>query len=178
VNSRSARGTWRPQPPGRFHFRVEVPFGPKWQHAELLRMAVLQCLTTIFQSHDFCEQLAMITGELVENAIHYGDLREPGTRVFALSVVGDASAVTVEVANPINPERNDPSGLVEAIERMHAAPTVGDAYLARMREIADVPLARGSGLGLLRVAYETGCRLEATVVDGTARVVATIERGA
>lgn len=168
-----------PPPGGRepsLEFRVEVPFGPRWQHVELLRMSILHCLATMFQSHDFCEQLSMVTAELLENAIHYGDWNGDEARPFRLAVRGVQTAVAIEVANPIDPEHHDFARLSGMVARLREAPTVEDAYVARVREIAENPLAPGSGLGLLRIAYETGCRIEVSVADRTARVVAFIER--
>lgn len=160
--------------PGDFQFRVEVPFGPRWQHVELLRMSILNCLATIFQSHDFCEQLGMVTAELVENAIHYGHWDGADRRPFRLAVRGQGGAVVVEVANPIDPATHDPSRLESIVGRLRTAATPKDAYIARLREISETPGEVGSGLGLLRIAYETGCRLDVSVADHTARVVATI----
>lgn len=159
---------------GDFEFRVEVPFGPRWAHVELLRMSILHCLATIFQSHDFCEQLGMVTAELVENAIHYGHWKEGSDRPFRLGVQGRAGAVIVEVSNPIDPATHDPERLEKIVACLREAPSPKHAYMERLREIAAHPEEGGSGLGLLRVAYETGCSLKVELQGGTARVLAEI----
>jgi hypothetical protein len=173
--------SWRPRldtkgeaDPGDFHFRVDVPFGPRWHHVELLRMSILQCLATIFQNHDFCDQLGMVTAELLENAIHYGHWDGAAEHPFRLSVRGFHGDVVIEVANPIDPSTHNGARLKRITERLAAAASPKEAYVNRLREIADSPEEVGSGLGLLRVAYETNCKLDVKVEDGLARIIATI----
>ena len=158
-----------------FEFRVEVPFGPHWQHVELLRMSILHCLATLFQSRDFCEQLGKVTAELVENAIHYGDWTGEDQRPFRVAVRGDGGDVIVEVSNPINLATVNVKRLENIVSQLANATTPKEAYVARLREIADRPEEGGSGLGLLRVAYETGCHLEFRVDGATACVMARIQ---
>lgn len=157
-------------------FRVEVPFGPRWQHVEMLRLSILHCVTTVFHSHDFCERLGMVTAELLENAIHYGDWTAGDPRPFRLAVRGTDRSVIVEVENPVTRDRGDAVRLTELVSRIASAPSVRELYVARLRDIAEAPDRAGSGLGLLRIAHETGCRLDAREHDATARVVATIQR--
>jgi hypothetical protein len=173
--------SWRPNTgedgkpdKGDFHFRVDVPFGPRWHHVELLRMSILQCLATIFQNHDFCDQLGMVTAELVENAIHYGHWDGAAQHPFRLSVRGFDGDVVIEVANPVDPKTNNGARLGKITARLQAAANPKEEYLNRLREIADSPEEVGSGLGLLRVAYETNCKLDVKVEDNYARIVATI----
>jgi hypothetical protein len=156
-------------------FRIEVPFGPRWQHAELLRISILHCVATVFSSHDFCERLGMVAAELVENAIHYGDWSGADPRPFRLRVEGtEGGGVVVGVESPIDPRSSDADRLTQGIARLRAA-NAEDAYAARLREIAEKPDATGSGLGLLRIVHETGCRLDAHIEGATARVVATLD---
>lgn len=160
--------------PDAFTFRVEVPFGPRWHHVELLRMSILQCLATIFQSHDFCDQLGMVTAELVENAIHYGHWDGAEKHPFRLAVRGVGGGVVIEVANPIDPASHNAARLNRIVERLAKSGSTKEAYVGRLREIAERPEEVGSGLGLLRVAYETDCRLEVKVDAFSVRIIATI----
>lgn len=164
------------EPAQPFEFRVEVPFGPQWQHVELLRMSILHCLATLFQSRDFCEQLGMVAAELLENAIHYGDWAGADQRPFRIAVRGDGGDVVVEVSNPVDLATLNVKRLESIVTRL-ATGTPKEAYVARLREIADRPEEGGSGLGLLRVAYETGCQLEVRLEGATASVVARISGG-
>lgn len=155
-------------------FRVEVPFGPRWQNVELLRMSILHCVATIFQSGHFCDHVALVTAELLENAMHYGDWRGRDPRTFRLAIEGLPVGVMVEVTNPVDPEDHNVLRLQRLVERIRRSPSVRDAYIDRLHEVAVGPLARGSGLGLFRIVYETDCRLDVSVVDRAVRVVAVL----
>jgi hypothetical protein len=161
-----------PQP---FEFTLEVPFGPEWHHIETLRTSILHCLTTLFRNHDFCDKLSMVTAELLENAVQYGTWTHDVERPFRLAVRGTRNQITIEVANPIE---GDGEPLRRAVEGILSSGSPKEAYTRRMRELAESPGTNGSGLGLLRIAYETGCHLEATVVERSATVVATFARTA
>jgi hypothetical protein len=139
-------------------FALNVPFRPQWRSVELLRTSVLNCLATIFESYDFCEQLGMTTAELLENAIGYGTWAENGERPLRLVVRGNQDQVEVEVTNPIR-EGPDLARLLTTVRTIEEAESPRAAYLARMVELASDPSAQGSRLGLLRIVFETGAQL-------------------
>ena len=157
-----------------FEFQVSVPFVPRWQHVELLRTAVLNCLTTMFQAHDFCDQLAMVAAELLENAVHYGKKDADERFGFRLEVRGDEARVTIEVRNPGVTDPHDLDRLKETLAQLSGTDPRA-AYIARLKELAARPEVGGSGLGLFRVAFETGCDLHAEVdSDGLVIVRAVV----
>jgi hypothetical protein len=122
-----------------------------------------------------CDTLAMVAGELLENAVKYGAAPGGGERGLGLSVAGDASSVEVEVSSPATPGDAHVERLLAELERIRRAPSPQEAYLDAMRRVA---LRSGpGGLGLSRVAHEGGCDLEARVgEDGVLRVRATTRR--
>ncbi|MEO1172831.1 MAG: hypothetical protein AAFX94_12410 [Myxococcota bacterium] len=148
-------------------FQIEVPLGPNWSHIELLRTSVLHCLVTVFQNYDYCSTLSMVAGELLENAVKYGDWSRRDPRAFRLRVQGNETGVGVEVCNPIRRGSDAMKSVLEAISASQSAESPAAAYQARITEIATTYQAGpdGSGLGLLRVAYEAGCTLEAFLED-------------
>src|SRR5687768_2888401 len=81
-------------------FQIELPLTSEWRNVELLRSSVLNCLTTIFANHDFCRTIGMVTGELLENALKFGDWSNRSD--FRLHVFGGEDRVTIEVCNPIS----------------------------------------------------------------------------
>jgi len=160
-------------------FELNVPFRPRWRNVELLRTSVLNCLATIFESYDFCEQLGMTTAELLENSIGYGMWATDGESPLHLSVCGDETEVRVQVTNPVSAEGEDLSRLIATVRSIEDAESPRAAYAARLLELSSDPTTQGSRLGLLRIAFETGAKLAVEVGDDrkSVRVSATIRAG-
>lgn len=146
-------------------FHIEVPVGPHWQHIELLRTSVLNCLSTVFQNQDYCHALSMVAGELLENAVKYGDWSRTDHKCFRLRVEGGAREVRVEVSNPVVPGSVEVSSVLETIKRISNAGSPSEAYMQRLCQIAEQQSAETSGLGLVRIAYEADCSLAAMIDD-------------
>jgi hypothetical protein len=150
-------------------FQIELPLTSEWKNVELLRSSVLNCLTTIFANHDFCRTIGMVTGELLENALKFGDWSNRSE--FRLHVFGAEDGVSIEVSNPVAAGHS----LEELISTIRWLDQVGDpkaAFLARLGALAQ-STGDESGLGLARIAYEGNCKLSAAVDGGIVRVCAT-----
>jgi hypothetical protein len=92
--------------------------------------------------------------------------------MFRLKIWGALSDVAfVQVANPVDDE--SAKFVLDAVENIRSAPSVADSYFERMREIASRP-SRMSRLGLLRIAYEAGCELNAQLDNGILTITAAI----
>jgi hypothetical protein len=154
-----------------FRFLIDVPVSTQWRNIELLRASVQSCLAAVFSDVEGSEAIAMVTGELLENAVKYGCWTH-GDGVFRLRVWGDAAVGHIEVENPVRPDDEGPRRVQELIAWMAGFPTVGEAYEARMLQVAKGPRGTAGGLGLARVMYEGGCRLRAETVGEMFRVVA------
>ena len=149
-------------------FQIDLPVRPEWEEIESLRQAVIACLRTVFRDLPDCESLAMVAGELLENAIKFG-AREPGREpALALWVVGDDLGVGIEVTSQVLPADPGVVRLVRELERISHAPSPREAYLDALRRVALA--GSGSGLGLSRIAYEGGCDLSAVEEEGLLRV--------
>jgi hypothetical protein len=161
-------------------FHLEIPIGPKWRNIELLRAAVRNCLAAIFDDAELSGTVGTITSELMENAVKYGDWTATVHPHLTLRVCGTMDRVDVEVTSPIKPDSEHLAALRRTIERIEASPSRREAYLARMREVAEQPLGSGiSKMGLVRIAYEGPCRLEAKLDDeNMLHVTATMIREA
>lgn len=146
-------------------FQLNVPFRPHWRNVELLRTSVLNCLATIFESYDFCEQLGMTTAELLENSIGYGTWSNEGDHPLRLLVCGDDTEVQVQVTNPVREDGDDLQRLLKTLSAIEEAESPREAYAARLIELASDPSAQGSRLGLLRIAFETGAKLSAELSE-------------
>ncbi len=103
---------------------------------------------------DAIQALSMVSRELLENAVKYGDY--VGDSTISLELACDAAGVTVEVHNPISRE-NEPNlqRLDQMIQWIRGFQDPFQAYLERLKEVSAQRLdMRESGLGLVRIAYE------------------------
>jgi hypothetical protein len=147
-----------------FTIRLEVTLYPEWELAEFLRFSVIDLLASAGHSRPSCEGHAMVVGELVENAIKYGDWTGGHPQdAFSLTLRAGPYAAEISVTNGVgNVDRA--VELLTRIERMRAKDPA-EAYLERLQEVAASTEDEG-GLGLIRVMYEGGCRLSADVSAG------------
>jgi hypothetical protein len=154
-----------------FTFSIDLPVQSQWRNVDLLRTSVQNCFIAVFADIDGCNAIAMVTGELVENAVKYGHWAGE-TTTFRLRVHGRPGAVTVQVENPIDPENPRTEELDGCLRAIEAYPSAEAAYKARLLEIA-AHNGDMSGLGLVRCAYEGNSKLHMETIDKTAvRVIA------
>ena len=154
-----------------FNFTIDFPVLGEWENVDQVRLSLQSCIATLFQNVDLRHTLAMVAGELLENAVKYAHRSDDRT-MFRLKIWGAMSDVAfVQVSNPVDDE--SAKVVLDAIESIRSAPSVADSYFERMREIASRP-SRMSRLGLLRIVYEAGCELSAELADGMLIVTAAI----
>jgi len=163
-----------------FSFSIDLPIRSEWANVDLLRTSVQNCFTAVFSDIDGCQALAMVTGELLENAVKYGDWHGQPGGTFRLRVwgegtrnVGGGRSAHVSVESPVAADDPNVAALLATLEWIATFPSTRDAYRAKLLQIAEAPgdLIE-SRLGLVRCAYEGNCVLRAEVVDGTLRVTA------
>jgi hypothetical protein len=154
-----------------FNFTIDFPVLGEWENVDQVRLSLQSCIATLFQNVDLRHVLAMVAGELLENAVKYAHRTDDHT-MFRLKIWGALGDVAfVQVSNPVDEEGGQT--VLDAINGIRSASSVADSYFQRMREIATRP-SRLSRLGLLRIAYEGGCELTATVETGVLTIVAAI----
>ncbi|HSN92882.1 MAG TPA: hypothetical protein VLS93_16750 [Anaeromyxobacteraceae bacterium] len=155
-----------------FHYELPVP--ERWDGVDHLRASVLSGLRAAFPGLPGLEPIAMVAGELIENAVKFGKWSDPARAVLGVSVSGDPGRVEIVVSNPTDLDDPNLKSLVAELGRIQHAPSPQEAYLDKVRKIA---LAGMGGLGLSRVAHEGGCDLFAEVTpDKTLRVKAVTRR--
>ena len=154
-----------------FSFSIDLPARNEWENVDLLRTSILNCFTAMFHNVEHCQALAMITGELLENAVKYGDwdrdrayLNAPAARHLRLRVWGAGREAHVSVENPIGDDSRHIQRLHETLAWLKGFASAEEAYRARLLEIAaSTDQHVEGGLGLARVAYEGNCTLRADV---------------
>jgi len=156
-------------------FAIDLPGTNDWDNVELLRGAVQSCVSAMFGQDDDSETVAMIVGELLENAVKYGAWGE-NARWFRLRVWSDQGRVHVSVESPVrSPDGPDIRRVMETISWIDTFPSAEEAYAAKLIEVAARPRGQKlSQLGLVRIAYEGNCVLRADVHDRSLRVTATL----
>ena len=160
----TARSSSSPAPPIDFH--LELPIGPEWQNVDRLRLAILNCLAAVFGDQDLSESVGIVTSELLENAIKYGDWTRRERPFLTLSVRGSGDEVRVEVASPVEPSSVHYENVAKTIAWIQKFPSAREAYISRMHAIAaETDEAGVSRMGLVRIAYEGPCAIEATLVE-------------
>lgn len=155
-----------------FAFNIDVPVRSEWSNVDLLITSVENCFAAMFADVDGCHTIAMVTGELLENAIKYGDWTH-GQRVFRLHVMGRAKHATVSVENPIAKDSKAAEELFSTLRWLEGYASPDEAYRARLLEVANGPRGGSvSKLGLVRIAYEANCRIRAERNDDVISVTA------
>src|SRR6187431_633207 len=96
-----------------YRFALDVPIANTWENVERVRGVVQGCFEAVFRDVAGRDAIAMVTGELLENAIKYGDWSD-GRGVFRLHVSGDETHSTISVTNPVA-ERSDGAARVREI---------------------------------------------------------------
>jgi hypothetical protein len=161
---------------GNFNFSIDLPVRSEWANVDLLRTSVQNCFTAIFSDIEGCRSLAMVTGELIENAIKYGDWT--GTvdeQRFRLRVWGEGRSARVSVENPVHTGDGNAEQVMRTLGWMQSFPSPTEAYRAKLLEIAGADREPGnSRLGLVRVAYEGNCVLSAQLHRGVLQVQAEL----
>jgi hypothetical protein len=171
--SEPRRSTLPPPPAPPVTFHLELPIEPQWQNVDLLRLAILNCLHAVFGDPELSESVGIVTSELLENAIKYGDWAHGPAKFLVLSARGHGNEVLVEVASPVHEGSPHLANIASTIEWIRRFPTAREAYVARMRAIAEEPDGQ-SRMGLVRIAYEGPCNIDATHEKGMMMVRATI----
>jgi hypothetical protein len=165
-------------PPDRtLNFAIDLPIQSEWPNVELVRNAILGCFRATFAHLECCERMAMIAGELMENAIKYGRWSDQQHQL-RLHLRGDQSEVEIAVEAPVDPTSPRVTELFATLDWMEGFPTAAAAYQARVLAIAENPHHTGSKLGLVRIAHEGGCHLRAELSGPLLRVTGVMNPSA
>jgi len=156
-----------------FDFTIDLPIRGEWENVDRLRISIQNCCAAMFSDVEGCHSLAMVTGELIENAIKYGAWTGGDDRRFHLRVWGQDRQAHVSVENPVGDDHAEE--VMKTLGWMQRFATPIDAYRAKLLEIAAADRGGGdSKLGLVRIAYEGNCTLTAELARGVLRVQAEL----
>lgn len=159
--------------------RAEIPISAEWRAIDILRRTIIPYVSAVFDDPELCSRASTIVAELVENAVKYGHWSGGDPSNFKLAVRGSETHLSVEVTNPVEDGTRSIRDLVALVEWINRFPSPKDAYLTRLVEVANKKFTTGqSGLGLVRLAYEAGCRLEVDLLPSgdVVSITGVIER--
>lgn len=161
-----------------FGFSIDLTVRNEWKNIDLLRTSVQNCFIAVFADLDGCHAIAMVTGELLENALKYGDWSSTDRAMFRLRVQGREGNIEVSVQNPLRKDDQNAHNLMRSIEWLASFSKPEQAYRARMLQIAqdEADESGPSRLGLARIAFEGNCRITAKIESGTVTVTALLLR--
>lgn len=149
---------------------VDILFAPVLQVVSTMRRFVLALYERVLQDPDASAEMALVTHELLENAVKYNTHTGTRLRVSVLRQEGPDAGhlVTIRTANRAS------------LAHIHSA----ERLVGRVRDAQDPDLmyqqmilssiaqSEGSGLGLARIRAETQMSLDMTVIGDEIEVTA------
>jgi signal transduction histidine kinase len=141
---------------------VVLRIPPEWARIDPVRQAVGLCVVAVFASDDLKDALGMVCAELLENAIKYG---KPDGRGVKIQLIergdGPDKEVMLSVTNAIESTSHHIDSLRQRLAWIDAFSTASDAYMAALSQVYErADEGAESGLGLVRIAYEGGCKID------------------
>jgi anti-sigma regulatory factor (Ser/Thr protein kinase) len=154
--------------------RLDLTVPADWNRIDRVREVVAGCLGTLCEEDEVADALSMVSAELLENAIKYGDAARPEI-LFSLALRAEPAQLVVTVANTTGGDPRNVHALHSRIAWLQGFSSPAEAYVAALGDLynrADSTIA--GGLGLVRVAHEGGCTVAIDASDpGWVRVCAS-----
>ncbi|MEM9694772.1 MAG: ATP-binding protein [Myxococcota bacterium] len=150
-----------------------------WENVEVIRASFERCAREVGAKREASRALSIVAAELAENAVKYGywEGRRDTFRIQLWS--GPAGRAEVTVESPVGRGQGFPLPLREALLYLEEAESPRAAFEGRIRALADEEpdsdAPPTSGLGLLRIAHQEGCRLEAELDGEVLRIRAEMQ---
>jgi hypothetical protein len=152
---------------------LEVELQPEWRNVTRASEAVALLVLGTYGDDDLRDAIAMVSAELLENAIKYADPQ----KLVRLTIHDDPSVIVIEVTNAVvQPE--EVQRLAARLDWLRKHPDPAAAWL----EALQIATTGGSssdrpGLGIVRIAYEGGSRVDYDISEpGTLTVRASMTK--
>jgi hypothetical protein len=138
---------------------MELLIAPEWDAVKAAWDPSRSVLARAGLSEDEAYQLAMVTQELLENAVKYGTFAA-GERIH-LTIDARLDEITVEVRSRVGVDEPHLRRFDRMIQWIRGFQDPFEAYVERMKLVSAQPYSNGeSGLGLTRIAYEGRCAID------------------
>jgi hypothetical protein len=151
---------------------LNLTIPPEWSRIDPTREAVGLLVQAIFGDDDLRDALAMVSEELLENAIKYCT---PGSTVN-ISIRHDGDRLAVAVSNAVDETSAHAAALRERVEWLRRFPDAATAYKAAIGKVYELAPRPGgeAGLGIVRIAYEGRCGVTCDLSGGRVTVTADL----
>ena len=135
---------------------LDVELQADWRNVTRASEAAALLPFGTYGNADLRDAIAMISAELLENAIKYADPHE----LVRLSIAEDEATITVSVTNAVVQPR-DVHRLAERVAWLRKYPDAATAWAEALLLVTgeDAEDIRG-GLGILRIAYEGASQID------------------
>lgn len=148
----------------------DMTFAPTTRIVSVVRRFVMSLYERILEDNEMSSQLALVTHELLENAVKYNIDEATLLRVTLTPQSGDVSeiAVTIRTRNRATPEN------IRIAERLITqVREAEDPFMFYQQLIqASAEATEGSGLGLARIRAETEMTIDFTIEGDEIEIVA------
>jgi two-component sensor histidine kinase len=164
-----------PTPAPRGATALDLRIAPDWDAVKATWDECRALLASAGLPPDESYQLAMVTQELLENAVKYGAFTR-GERI-ALGIRVESGDVTVEVKSRADVDDANLRRFDQTVQWIRGFHDPFEAYVERLKQVSARPYAHGeSGLGLTRIAYEGRCALDFYMDEGNVLAVSAVYR--
>jgi hypothetical protein len=140
---------------------IRLSLAPEWPKADAVAVLAKTAAAAAYALPELSEDVGVVAGELVENAVKYGDWS--GTATLTFSFFSDDDQLEIEVSSPCDVTSPHYQRLLASLRTIERA-NPSDPYLERFSQIARDRKERG-GLGLLRLLHVANCRLSARLAE-------------
>lgn len=118
------------------------------------------------------ERVRMVSTELVENAVKYGE-SIPGLTGIEFELMVDSNMITVIVKNGVITDSNA-NEVINCIDKIENSDDHFKLYTDRLTELIRSSKLEESKLGLYRIAYEGNCDLDCSYENNILTVISRI----
>jgi hypothetical protein len=140
---------------------IRLSLAPEWPKADAVAVLAKTAAAAAYALPELSEDVGVVAGELMENAVKYGDWS--GAAWLGFSFLSSNDLLEIEVSCPCDTTSPHYKRLMASLRTIEKA-NARDSYLERFAQIAQDRNERG-GLGLLRLAHGANCRLSARLAE-------------
>lgn len=151
--------------------RIKVSIEPTWNIVLNINDRIDEVMPDA--NSEIIEALRMVSTELVENAVKYGE-PVPGMAGIEYELIVDEKIISIRVDNGVVNDSNIDQ-VKKSIDKIRSCKDRFKLYTDRLSELMESPKLGESQLGLYRIAYEGRCELDYKFEEDILSVIAEIK---
>lgn len=142
-------------------FKVSIK--PTWKIVQEIRDETQKIITKKGKDKDVIDAIMMCVSELIENAVKYGSAVSESVNID-FNMNWDENTVKIQVSNGVQSDK-DAKNIIDRIEKIKMSNDPAKLYVDRLMELLENPRQGASQLGLYRIAYEGGFKINYSYKD-------------